>query len=106
MGELSMLDMNSLNAIAGLLRHSGNNNAADVLLSIQRKCTKLLDEKEPSNIAFSKTVKVTNMKNVLVQIPKAVVSDWGLKVGDELEFIYKDGEATIKPSVYRGGQAT
>lgn len=51
---------------------------------------------------FSKTVNVTNMKNVLCQIPRAVVSDWGLKVGDELELIYNDGEVTIRPHVRRG----
>jgi AbrB family looped-hinge helix DNA binding protein len=52
--------------------------------------------------SFEKTVNVTNLKNVLCQIPKAVVSDWGLKVGDTLELIYKDGEITIKPHVQRG----
>ncbi len=52
---------------------------------------------------FSKTVNVTNLKNVLCQVPKAVVSDWGLKVGDELELIYKDGEITIRPNVQRRG---
>lgn len=55
---------------------------------------------------FSKTVNVTNTKNVLCQVPKAVVSDWGLKVGDELELIYRDGEITIRPYVQRGGSLT
>ena len=55
---------------------------------------------------FSKTVNVTNTKNVLCQVPKAVVSDWGLKVGDELELIYKDGEITIRPYVQRGSRLT
>lgn len=52
-------------------------------------------------LEFSKTVNVTNLKNVLCQIPRAVVSDWDLKVGDELELIYRDGEVTIKPYVQR-----
>lgn len=52
---------------------------------------------------FSKTVNVTNLKNVLCQVPKAVVSDWDLKVGDELELTYKDGEITIRPAVQRRG---
>lgn len=52
---------------------------------------------------FSKTINVTNLKNVLCQVPKAVVSDWGLKVGDELELIYKDNEITIRPNVQRRG---
>lgn len=52
--------------------------------------------------SFEKTVNVTNLKNVLCQIPRAVVSDWGLKVGDTLELIYKDGEVTIRPHVLRG----
>lgn len=48
---------------------------------------------------FTKTVNVTNTRNVLCQIPKAVVSDWGLKEGDTLELIYRDGEVTIRPAV-------
>lgn len=48
---------------------------------------------------FSKTVNVTNTKNVLVQIPKAVVGDWGLKVGDTLHVEYKDNKIAIRPAV-------
>ena len=48
---------------------------------------------------FMKTVNVTTLRNVLCQIPKAVVSDWGLKEGDTLELIYRDGEVTIRPAV-------
>ena len=55
---------------------------------------------------FSKTVNVTNLKNVLCQIPKAVVLDWGLKVGDELELVYEDGKVTIRPYVQRGSGLT
>ena len=103
MCELNMLDMNSLNAIAGLLMAEGRFGLADVLLSIQRKTTLLIDKtKEQDNVfKFSKTVKVTNMKNVLVQMPRAVVSDWGLKVGDEIELKYKDGIVTITPAIQR-----
>ena len=57
-------------------------------------------------IAFKKTVNVTNTKNILVQVPKVVAVDWGLKVGDTLEFTYKDGEATIRPTVQRGSRLT
>lgn len=55
---------------------------------------------------FSKTVNVTNLKNVLCQIPGAVVSDWGLEVGDTLELTYKDGKVTIEPHVQRGSGLT
>lgn len=55
---------------------------------------------------FSKTVKVTNIKNVLCQVPRAVVSDWGLKEGDTLELTYRDGKITIEPHVQRGGDTT
>lgn len=48
---------------------------------------------------FRKTINVTNLRNVLCQVPKAVVFDWDLKVGDELELIYKEGEITIRPHV-------
>lgn len=51
---------------------------------------------------FSKTVNVTNDRNILCQIPRAVAADWGLKVGDTLELTYKNGEVTIKPNVRRG----
>lgn len=55
---------------------------------------------------FSKTVNITNLKNVLCQIPSAVVSDWDLKVGDTLELTYKDGKITIEPHVQRGSRLT
>ena len=55
---------------------------------------------------FKKTVNVTNTKNVLCQVPRNVVLDWGLKVGDELELTYKDGEITIRPYVHRGSRLT
>ena len=55
---------------------------------------------------FSKTINVTNLRNVLCQVPRAVVVDWGLKVGDELELIYRDGEITIRPYVQRGSGLT
>lgn len=54
---------------------------------------------------FRKTVNVTNTKNVLCQVPRAVVSDWGLKVGDTLELIYKDGKITIEPNLQRRGDS-
>lgn len=42
-----------------------------------------------------KTVKVTNPKNVLVQLPGHIVSKWGLKQGDSLEVLADDNEETI-----------
>lgn len=49
-----------------------------------------------------KTVKVTNPKNVLVQLPRYIVDKWGLKQGDGLEVFTDEKEETItiKP---RGG---
>lgn len=44
--QLNMYDMNSLNAIAGLLRCKGYHSAAEVLTRIQIKATKLLKEHE------------------------------------------------------------
>lgn len=55
--------------------------------------------------SFSKTVNVTNLKNVLCQIPKAVVSDWDLKVGEELELVYENKEVIIRPAVQRRSNA-
>lgn len=56
--------------------------------------------------SFMKEVNVTNTKNVLCQIPKVVVTDWGLKVGDTLELTYEDGKITIRPSVQRRSNLT
>ena len=55
---------------------------------------------------FMKEVNVTNTKNVLCQVPKAVVADWGLEVGDTLELTYQDGQITIRPSVQRRSNLT
>ena len=51
---------------------------------------------------YIKTVKVTNPKNVLVQLPRHIVDKWGLKQGDSLEVFTNEKEETItiKP---RGG---
>lgn len=54
---------------------------------------------------FSKTVNVTNTKNVLCQIPRAVVADWGLQEGDTLEVTYKNREIIVRPNVQRRGDA-
>lgn len=103
-----MLDMNSLNSIAHLLKHQGNQGACDVLLSIQAKATALLDEVDgiDTGFTFAKTTNVTNTKNVLVQIPKAVVGDWGLKVGDTLHVEYKGGKVTVEPTIHRRSRPT
>lgn len=42
-----------------------------------------------------KTVKVTNPGNVLVQIPRFVVSQWHTKSGDILEMFYNEDTNTI-----------
>lgn len=55
---------------------------------------------------FKKEVNVTNTKNVLCQVPCAVVRDWGLEVGDKLELIYTGSEVTIRPALQRGSGAT
>lgn len=46
---------------------------------------------------FSKEVNVTNHKNVLVQVPRAVVTAWGLRIGDKLEVRYQDNSIIIRP---------
>jgi len=53
-------------------------------------------------MTYIKTVKVTNPKNVLVQLPRYIVDKWGLKQGDGLEVFTNEKEETItiKP---RGG---
>jgi len=42
-----------------------------------------------------KTVKVTNPKNVLVQLPRYIVDKWGLKQGDGLGVFTDEKEETI-----------
>ena len=55
---------------------------------------------------FTKSIKVTNEKNVLVQVPKAVVCEWGVRAGDMLEVSFDGEKVTIKPNVrHRGGAA-
>jgi len=53
-------------------------------------------------MTYIKTVKVTNPKNVIVQLPRYIVDKWGLKQGDGLEVLTDENEETItiKP---RGG---
>lgn len=50
-----------------------------------------------------KTVKVTNPRNVLVQIPSFVIATWGAAQCSSLEVHYdeKQGQITIKPTVQR-----
>ena len=104
MSDLSMLDMNSLNAIAGYLRCEGLTAASEVLLYIQDKATKMTKERD-SVFTFKKTVNVTNHKNILVQVPRAVATDWGLQIGDKLEVAYNGNTLTIYPVVQRGSDA-
>ena len=109
MKELSWYDMNSLNAIAGYLRHT-NPQMAEVLLQIQAKASRLLGAKETEIMDYLKTANVTNTKNVLVQVPGWVVKRWGLQQGDKLEVCYNATEdeicirKTINADVQGGGR--
>lgn len=51
---------------------------------------------------LTKTVKITNRRNVLVQIPGFVIAAWS--DAEELEVYYDedDNTITIKPNVQRG----
>lgn len=49
MSRLTMEDMNSLNAIAGFLRVLGYTEAANILISIQGKATRLINDLEAIN---------------------------------------------------------
>ena len=50
-----------------------------------------------------KVVKITNPKNVLVQLPCAIVNNWGLLEGDGIEVhVPEDGKAVVlKPKKMR-----
>lgn len=45
---------------------------------------------------YVKTANVTNVKNVLVQIPGWVAKRWGLRQGDKLEVCYDADEEEIR----------
>lgn len=45
---------------------------------------------------YVKTANVTNVKNVLVQIPGWVTKRWGLQQGDKLEVCYDADEEEIR----------
>ena len=45
---------------------------------------------------YVKTANVTNVKNVLVQIPGWVAKRWGLQQGDTLEVCYDADEEEIR----------
>ena len=45
---------------------------------------------------YVKTANVTNVKNVLVQIPGWVAKRWGLRQGDKLEVCYDTDEEEIR----------
>lgn len=45
---------------------------------------------------YIKTVNVTNIKNVLVQVPCWVVKHWGLQVGNTLEVCYDAEKEEIR----------
>lgn len=55
-----------------------------------------------------KTVRVTNPRNAILQIPSFIVAAWQLKLDDRLEVHYNEdtGEITIRPHVRRRGGPT
>ena len=55
-----------------------------------------------------KTVRATNPRNVIVQIPSFIVANWNLKLDDKLEVRYNEDtqEVTISPGVHRRGGTT
>ena len=52
-----------------------------------------------------KTVRVTNPRNVLVQVPSFVIANWGLTLDSHLEVHYDESneQVTIRPAVQRRG---
>ena len=46
-------------------------------------------------MTYIKTVKVTNPKNIIVQLPRYIVDKWGLKQGDSMEVFTDEKEETI-----------
>lgn len=48
-----------------------------------------------------KTVKITNPRNVLVQIPSFVIAQWHLNADSRLEVSYNEdtGQITVQPSL-------
>lgn len=55
---------------------------------------------------FRKEVNVTNQKNILVQVPRAVATAWDLRIGDKLEVRYENDTLTVRPAVHRRGDAS
>lgn len=47
-----------------------------------------------------KTIRVTNPKNVVLQIPGYVASVWGLTTDSQLELHFDDEQITIRPSLH------
>ena len=48
-----------------------------------------------------KTVRLTNPRNAVVQIPSFIIAEWGLKLDDRVEVHYDEEtkKVTIKPTV-------
>ena len=45
-----------------------------------------------------KSAKVTNSNNVIIQIPKFIVTAWELEDGDEIEmYVLRDGNLVLMP---------
>lgn len=55
-----------------------------------------------------KTVRVTNPRNVLVQLPSFIMANWGVTLDSNLEVHYDEEQqqVTIRPSVQRRRNAT
>lgn len=101
MNELNHIDMNTLSTIAYSICLE-RPEAAKVLLDIHDKASKMIRERD---IMFTnyKEVNVTNLKNVLVQVPRIVAAEWNLQVGDKLEVAYNGDILTVRPAVHRRG---
>ena len=97
--ELDMIDMNTLNAMASSLRHKGFYSFAETLNIIQGKATRMIEERKEATLV--KTVRVTNPRNALIQIPSFIVGAWGLKLDDRVEVLYNEHtkEITLRPHV-------
>lgn len=56
-------------------------------------------------VRLYKTANVTNVRNVLIQIPGAIIAQWGLQNNDTLEVSFDEetNAIIVKPGTRRGG---
>lgn len=53
-----------------------------------------------------KTIRVTNPKNVVLQIPGYVASVWGLTTDSQLEVHFDNEQVTIRPCIHGRSEVT